>query len=91
MVSSSLIVITDRVTDTQTDKSDHNTPSHFMWRGKKKKKKKKKKQNHILMLDYANKWNPVTWFYEPSNNTQQKSWNRTWLAKLNKTIPISTK
>ena len=38
MLSSPLIVFTDKVTDTHTDrhtdKSDHNTPSHFMWRGK---------------------------------------------------------
>ena len=36
MLSFPLIVFTDKVTDTHThtDKSDHNTPSHFMWRGK---------------------------------------------------------
>ena len=52
MLSSLLIVFTDKVTgthtDRHTDKSDHNTPSHFMWRGnndlsKKKKKKREKK------------------------------------------------
>ena len=37
MLSSPLIVFTDKVTDrhtdTETDKSDHNTPSQNLWRG----------------------------------------------------------
>ena len=46
---SSLIVFTDKVTDThtdrQTDKSDHNTLSHFIWRGKNSAKTETKRKN----------------------------------------------
>ena len=50
MLSSAIIVFTDNITDTQTDKSDHNTPSHFMWRGKKKIRKKEDKLNLLLKM-----------------------------------------
>ena len=50
MLSSAIIVFTDNITDTQTDKSDHNTPSHFMWRGKKKIRKKEDKLNLLLKI-----------------------------------------
>ena len=49
ILRSPLIVFTDKVThrqtDRHTDKSDHNTPSQNLWRGKKKPHQKKQTKN----------------------------------------------
>ena len=60
MLSSPLIVFTDKVThrqtdrhthtDRHTDKSDHNTPSHFMWREKKKTRRQRPNESQKAVI-----------------------------------------
>ena len=50
MNRSPVIVFTDKQTDRQIDKSDHNTPSQNLWRGKKCKYEKKKCQQEAFRV-----------------------------------------